>query len=358
MRRRIVCFALLSALMPGLPRPASGADELRAGVAVVDVTPPVPYRMSGYFNERLSTGVKDPLHAKAIVLEQGDQRAALVFCDLVGMSHRVTTLAREEASLKTGIPVEHIAITATHSHTGPLYYDALRNYLHRRSIQRTGADPYEITDYPARLVSKIVAAIVDAQKVLEPVELAAGYARQDGLAFNRRYHMRDGSVRFNPGHLNPDIVRPAGPTDPQVGIVAPRKPGADKPWAALASFAMHLDTVGGTKYSADYPKPAEDKVREAFGPKFTLLFGTGTCGDINHIDVTAKRDPTTEEIGGKLGDTVVHCASRQRIGAGRRTKAGGAPRRCRRAAATLFEGRSGRRPQEHEPSGHEPIAVS
>src|SRR5688572_18709348 len=61
------------------------SNALQAGVAVVDITPPVPFRMSGYFNERLSTGVKDPLKAKAIVFQQGDQSAALVFCDLIGL---------------------------------------------------------------------------------------------------------------------------------------------------------------------------------------------------------------------------------------------------------------------------------
>ena len=63
---------------------------LQAGVAVADITPPVGYRMCGYFNERLSTGVLNPLHAKALVLRQGDTRAAMVFCDLIGLSPDVS----------------------------------------------------------------------------------------------------------------------------------------------------------------------------------------------------------------------------------------------------------------------------
>ena len=46
---------------------ASTAAALRVGSAEIDITPPVGYRMAGYFNERLSTGIHDPLHAKAIV---------------------------------------------------------------------------------------------------------------------------------------------------------------------------------------------------------------------------------------------------------------------------------------------------
>src|SRR5579859_5476179 len=77
---------------------AAPADSLAAGMAEIDITPPVGYRMAGYFDERLSTGIHDPLKAKALVLQQGTQRFALVFCDLVGPSLHVTTNARTRAS--------------------------------------------------------------------------------------------------------------------------------------------------------------------------------------------------------------------------------------------------------------------
>ena len=65
--------------------PCSAADDFLSGTAVVDITPPGGYRMSGYFMERLNTGVRDPLKAKALVFSQGKVRAALVFCDLIGI---------------------------------------------------------------------------------------------------------------------------------------------------------------------------------------------------------------------------------------------------------------------------------
>jgi hypothetical protein len=280
------------------------ADALEAGVAVVDITPPIPFRMSGYFQERVSTGTIDPLQAKAIVFRQGDQMAALVFCDLVGVPLAVTAPARQQASEATGIPAEHVGITATHTHTGPLFFDCLRNYFHERAVERQGEDRNEKIDYPAELVAKIVAAVVEAKSKLQPVELKSGDADETRLSFNRRFHMKDGSVRFNPGELNPDIVRPAGPIDPQVGVITLAPTGSEKPSAAIVSFAMHLDTLGGTEYSADYPKHCEDTLRTKLGPNFTLLFGTGTCGDINHIDVTTKERRKTPEIGRMLGETV------------------------------------------------------
>jgi hypothetical protein len=117
--------------------------------------------------------------------------------------------------------------------------------------------------------------------------------------------MKDGSVRFNPPTNSPDIVRVAGPIDPQVGIVLVSKPGANEPSSAIVSFAMHLDTTGGTLYSADYVKPLEDQLKKSFGPGFTLLFGTGTCGNINHRDVKKQEQRNADSLGAILGDDVV-----------------------------------------------------
>src|SRR5678815_2033774 len=99
--------------------PPTKPGSVMVGAAEIDITPPIGHRMAGYFDERLSTGVHDPLKAKAIVMKQGDEQIALVYCDLVGVSLHVTTNARVMASDKTGIPVSHIVISASHSHTGP-----------------------------------------------------------------------------------------------------------------------------------------------------------------------------------------------------------------------------------------------
>jgi hypothetical protein len=281
------------------------AEPMRAGTAVVDITPPIPFRMSGYFMERLSTATKDPLHAKAVVFRQGGESAALVFCDMVGISLEVSAAARQAASEATGIPLDHIAIAATHSHTGPLFFGALHDFFHQRAVERTGADPLDTSKYRRDLTDNIVAAIGQANSSLRPVEINCGYAEEGRISFNRRFHMKDGSVRFNPGELNPDIVRPAGPVDPQVGIILLNESTSKSPAAAIVSFAMHLDTVSGTEYSADYPKYLEDRLREEFGSEFDLLFATGTCGDINHVDVTTKSRRTASELGGMLAETVL-----------------------------------------------------
>jgi len=303
---RALAVVLLAGLVL-LERPMARGEQLQAGTAVVDITPPVGYRMSGYFCERLSTGTDNPLHAKAIVWTQGEVRAAMVFCDLIGLSLDVSASARKAAEAKTGIPAERILIAATHSHTGPLYAGALRKHLHDLAVARHGSDPCEKIDYPKRLIAGIVEAIVRADAAAAPVQIAAGRAEQKGLSFNRRFHMKTGPVRFNPGSLNPDIVRPAGPIDPEVGIVLVR--GGGQARAVLVNFALHLDTVGGTKYAADYPFFVERTLRAKLGKDLVLLFGTGTCGDINHFDVTKRERLKTDFIGRTLGETVSAAAA-------------------------------------------------
>jgi len=284
------------------PAPVPG---LTAGVAVVDITPPTGYRMSGYFRERLSTGTSNPLYAKGIVLKQGEERAAMVFCDIIGISLDVSSRARRQAAERTGIPARNILIAATHSHTGPLYFGGLRKHFHDVAVAEHGSDPYEQVDYPSELVAKLVRVITRANKGARPIRLEAGSAAQEGLSFNRRFHMKNGTVRFNPGILNPDIVRAAGPIDPEVGIVFFRGLDKSRPGAALVNFALHLDTVGGTEYAADYPYYLEEYLRlEGYDDKFVLLFGTGACGDINHIDVTKKERLKTAYIGRTLAETV------------------------------------------------------
>ena len=288
---------------------ATGPGKLEIGAAEVDITPPVGYRLAGYFNERVSTGVHDPLKAKALVFREGKEQLAIVCCDLIGFGLPVTAKARAEASRLTGIPVTNMVICATHTHTGPLFDGPLRRYFHTEAVAKTGSDPHEALDYSVFLVEQLVRSIAAAQANARPAELQAGIVRQEGIAFNRRFWMKNGKVVFNPGQLNPDIVRPAGPTDPDLGILLARGRGAPEPFAGLTVFATHSDTTGGTVMSADYEYYLQQKLRGKFGSDFVSAFGLGTCGDINHIDVS-KKEPTSgaavaERIGTMLGATVL-----------------------------------------------------
>jgi hypothetical protein len=283
---------------------AKSAPALKAGAAEIDITPPVGIRMAGYFNERLSTGTHDPLKAKAIVLNDGKEKIALVFCDLVGPSLNVTSQARAQAGEKIGVPVRNIMICATHSHTGPLFDNVIYDYLHDKAVAERGKDDAERIDYPKFLIEQLVRVIEDANAKLKPAQLEVGIGKQEGLGFNRRYHMKNGTVAFNPGQMNTNIVRAAGPTDPDVPFLLVRDAQGSRPLAGVTVFAMHCDTIGGTEYSADYPFFLQQFLRASFGPEFISAFGAGTCGDINQINVNTKEPFKGFGPSGKYGETL------------------------------------------------------
>ncbi|MDB6030611.1 MAG: hypothetical protein JWM16_949 [Verrucomicrobiales bacterium] len=265
--------------------------------------------MSGYFYERFSTNTRDELQAKAMVMERGDEKAALVVCDLIGISRSLSTQVREAASKKTKIPAANIIIAATHTHTGPLYAGGLRDFFHKRAEEKFDRDPAEGVAYPNILAERLVAVLVEAQRGLQPVYLEVGSTMVTNLSFNRRYWMNDGRVVTNPGKTNANVVGPAGPIDPQFGFVVAMSPKKDRVLGTFSSFALHPDTVGGTEYSADYPFYLEQSIRKLLGEDLVSLFGNSTCGNINHVNVSDAKPQKGQEEAERIGKALGNAAS-------------------------------------------------
>ena len=279
-------------------QPVFAEEVLRVGVAEADITPPQGFLVAGYYHERLATGSIDPLKARAMVFRTDQVQAAVVTCDLTDIAVDLTVEVRRRASARTGIPPEHIILTATHSHTAPDYTKDLYDYLGAH-----GALGKE-QPYAAKLLAGIVDAIIEAHAHAEPSILEVGTARQETpVSFNRRFLMRDGSVRTWMNLGNPEVLRSAGPIDPNMGLVLARS-ASGQPRGLLSNFALHLDTVGGTLWSADYPYYMEQAARKAFDPKLVFLFGNGCCGDINHVDPSKKERNKTDHIGRSLAKTL------------------------------------------------------
>jgi len=172
-------------------------------------------------------------------------------------------------------------IGATHAHTGP--------QLAGRS--RDTHDPDRQQDlavaYTGSLRVRIAETVRLAHERLEPAQLKVGRGQCAGLTFNRRYFMRDGRVGWNPGKLNPDMVLPAGPSDPELGVLYIEEPGARGPAQSIATyinFAMHTDTTGGSKISADWPGALARVLAGYHGAHHRTLTGLGACGNLNHLD--------------------------------------------------------------------------
>jgi neutral ceramidase len=266
----------------------SHGGDFKAGAAWVDITPKLGTPMAGYYSERGADGVHDPLKAKAVVIEAIGSKTALVSLDLISTLRSTVEEARRMIEEETGIPGRNVMISATHSHTGPVFSSG-------RRFDALGGNHPLAQEYTYGLPALIARAVKEANAKLMDCKLSCGTGIEENLAFNRRFHMRDGTVGWNPGKLNPNIIHPAGPTDPQVQLVYFEN-ATNAPIAAYVNFAMHLDTTGGTQFSADYPFTLADCLARARGPELLTLFTIGCAGDINHINVQwgAKQQGYTE----------------------------------------------------------------
>jgi hypothetical protein len=270
---------------------------MRAGAARVVITPPLGSSMPGGWGDRRAAAVHDDLHAHALVLEQAGTRVALVSCDVICMPADVTAAARHRIALRCAIPPDHVLIAATHTPTGGCPADLL-------GTPRDAA-------YAAWLPQKIADAVDLAAQRLRPAGVAAARGHEDRVSFNRRYWMRNGTVRMNPGYANPDVVRPAGPIDPEVGMLFVA--GADgAPIGVVLSFALHFvgtDTLDA--FSADYFGHVSWQLQLAFGPEFVTVFFNGASGDVNRIDVNAPPFRAGDEYAGRVARAIAGSVLRE-----------------------------------------------
>ncbi len=279
---RFVCTSLLF-LAFDLPcaktNLACEAPQLQIGFGRVDITPSRPTPMAGYYGKRLSTETHDPLWAKTTVIDDGTTLVAMITVDLIGTTQWFVDETRRLLSERANIRPACIMINATHSHTGPVLFDPNSSRYNRFGNEATESKQYML-ELPGKLAQCVQVAISAKQPTT--VRQAVGEERQ--LAFNRRFFMTDGTVGWNPGKRNPRIVREAGPTDDRLPMIAFYDQQGTLN-GLICNFSIHLDTVGGTQWSADMPFTLEQSLERVFGPKCHMQYSTGCCGDVNHIDV-------------------------------------------------------------------------
>jgi len=276
MNRRLFAALMFPVLLVVLAADGSAA-ELRVGGAAVVINPPPGTPLAGYYEPRGSVDVLDDLVAKAVVLEKDGVKAALVVCDLISLPRPTVVAARELIEKQTGIPGKHVMISATHEHTGPV----LSRGSARDKMDGGSGDP--AVRYTAELPAKIAQCAAEANKRLAAARVSVGIGREDGVSFNRRFWMKDGSVSWNPPKNDPGIIRPAGPIDPDVGVLYFDTLDA-KPLVTYVNFAMHPDTTGGTRVSADYPGALARRLADYKGEAMLTIFANGACGNINHLN--------------------------------------------------------------------------
>jgi hypothetical protein len=276
---------------PGQTAPAPKAPSLRAGAAAVDITPTqFPVNMPGGFSANMAQGAHDPLHARALVLDDGTTKFAMVVADTLGVAREAADEAKVMATKRCGIAPENILVSATHTHTAP-------------PSNSTSGPPAAVA-YRKILVEGIAESIVLAHGALRPAAVGVATHPLPEEVFNRRWFLKPGKmlpnpfgqmdkVKMNPG-TSPDVLdRPAGPTDPDITILSVQD-AKRKPLAIYANYSLHY--VGGVPkgmVSADYYGEFARLMpsRVGAGEDFVAMMSNGTSGDINNIPFLVTRPP-------------------------------------------------------------------
>lgn len=253
---------------------------MKCGYFKKEFTPPAGGYMSGKAYPRISQGVEDPLNIRAIAFEEEGLAVVLVF-DLVGMYQDLCNTIRDYVADKMGLERKAIFVSCTHTHYAPVVNN---NVAH---AEDEPVDQELVAALPRFALSAAQGAVAD----LKEASVFGAQSELENIAFIRRFRMKDGSVRTNPGRNNPDVVGPMSPADETIRLIKFVREGADE--ILLVNFQVHPDVVNTKGYSADYPAVVCNTLENAL-PGTKCIYFNGTAGDLNHVDIKAPEwDPCT-----------------------------------------------------------------
>ena len=296
--------------------PVARADAppvFKAGFAERDITPPIGSEAPGGYGKAYHRTLHDPCKARAAVFDDGKNVAVLVGLDALFIHQQTVGNVRKAIAAKTGIPEGSIMIGASHSHSsGPMSGVMPGEYDHADAfIQKLATGNTTVADpkYLAHCEAMIVAAVCDAYDHRGSAFAGIGRGREDQVAFNRRFKMRDGRTITHPGQGNDGIIEPAGPTDPEVGVIGVWDQGKKKLLGCVVNFACHATTSPGG-ISANYIYYLEKAIRGYFGEHIVVVFLNGMSGDVTQVDNQnpyRHRDPEAFAafVGGRVGAEAV-----------------------------------------------------
>ena len=245
--------------------------EFTAGFARVDATPPLGIPLVGYFSHRVADGVLDPLYVECVAVSDGTNSALIYRVDDLHLTNPFFKKAFPAITEATGVPRDRIYVHSTHTHTGPADWP------------RPGFSEEEnrlVMVYADMRITRLADAGRMALSNMAPAKIAVAKTVCRNISFIRRYRMKDGSVRTNPGLYSPEVKEPLGTPDETLQVIRFKR--TDAPDIAIINFGTHPDTIGGNKYSADWPGVVCSTFENGVGGGVKCLFLNGAQGDVNH----------------------------------------------------------------------------
>ena len=243
-------------------------NKLYTGFARVNVTPKLGIELEGYCHTRLADKVLDDLEINAIAFACGEKKAIILCLDHNGVEKATMRVWREHIAKEMGVSTDAVFITVSHCHNAPL----------RESVSSSPM----IKEYYQFLDDKMVETAKLATADLRPTKMGYGIGQAPNVAFVRRFKMKDGSVKTNPGVNNPNIAMPIGTPDEKVGVLRFDREKAET--LVLVNFANHPDTVGTSAITADWCGALRRSVEKSLD-NTKCMFINGAEGDVNHVNV-------------------------------------------------------------------------
>ena len=279
---------------------ADGKTPLCAGAAKVDISPAKGIQIAGDIGrKRPCTGVREPIYARALVLEHKGQKYCIVTADVLAIDTPWSDEVRRRAQRLFGLDPKAVMVHATQNHAAP----SIGNHFCRDEWPLIPAEHEWLrggdSRYDEPALAGILAAIGEALADLVPVTVAAGRALDNRVAFNRWYIMRDGSHVCQPSLCDPQIVHVEGPADPEVGVIT----FTGKTGRVVSTLLHHTcHPCHGFWENEAHPGWPGAWCREMethFGAACTPLVINGCCGNIIHFDFL---NPDQEPFGGNHTD--------------------------------------------------------
>jgi neutral ceramidase len=259
--------------------------SIRLGVKKINITPDKPVSLLGYFNERISEGVLDPLYCRMAALAGEKGRLLFIQLDSCLIPEDDAERMKILISAAGAYREEEILIFTNHTHTAP----ALADFFKTRRESR----------YADWLIGRITeeAALLRPEKEYITKIASSSHA---GLSYNRRWYMDDGTVATNPQKRSSRMKKPEGAVDRTLqAVIFQSKEGSLD--ALFVNISNHTDTIGGKMISADWTGFMESFIQGELGAEITVFPLIAPQGNINHFDFTSERNQTSYEEARRLG---------------------------------------------------------
>ncbi|MCB1232524.1 MAG: hypothetical protein KDN19_19910 [Verrucomicrobiae bacterium] len=301
----------LTLLGPGLD-PVWSAPEVKTGFAERDISPEIGMERPGGYGKGFHQSFHDACKARAVVFDDGGDVVALVGLDALFLREPQVAEARKRIAAKTTIPPNAVLIGASHSHSSGPVGMVLPGEFDQAdaSVRELAYEQSSMADakYLETVVNGIAEAVIEAYETRQPLNLGFGRGEEDTVSFNRRWRMKNGLSFTHPHYGNPEMVEPAGPIDPEVGVIGAWNEEG-KLVGCVVNFSCHA-TTSPPGISANYPWAIEKVIRGTFGEDVTVVFLNGASGDVTQVDnAAAVRRPSGEAaamlLGGRVGAEAV-----------------------------------------------------